>query len=176
MKWYYVVLLIFFILLSCITIYNAVMPQNYNGNGVSFDYPGTWIKLNQDQLNNTNESMQSDIVAVSDPNSAHNENIIVIVQKTVKIGTLDEIVAASKDELGKDWGAVMHSDNIIKVDGRDAHDIIYTTDSRSNKKERMVIFDKNNMVYCIIMGGSISAFDSQKDNFDMIVNSFKVTE
>ncbi len=29
----------------------------------------------------------------------------------------------------------MHSDNIIKVDGRDAYDIIYTTDSRSNKKK-----------------------------------------
>ncbi len=84
MKWYYVVFLIFFIVLSCITIYNAVMPQNYNGNGISFDYPGTWIKLNQNQLNNTNESMQSDLVAVGDPNNVHNANIIVIVQKTEK--------------------------------------------------------------------------------------------
>lgn len=89
---------------------------------------------------------------------------------------MDEIVAASKAEIEKDWGAIMMSDDMIKVDGRDAHDIIYTTDSRSNKKERMVIFDKNNTIYCIIMGGSISAFDGQKDNFDMIVNSFKVTE
>jgi hypothetical protein len=40
----------------------------------------------------------------------------------------------------------------------------------------MVIFDKNDIVYCIILGGSASAFDGQKNNFDMIVNSFRVTE
>jgi hypothetical protein len=176
MKWYYVVFFIFFIVISCATIYKAVMPHNYNENGVSFNYPGTWIKLNPNQLNNTNESTNSDLVAVGDPNSAHSGNIIVIVQRTEKVGNLDEIVEASKAELAKDWGAVVLSDNIIKVDRRYAHDIIYTTDSRSNKKQRMVIFDKNEMVYCIILGGSISAFDGQKDNFDMIVNSFKVTE
>lgn len=176
MKWYYVVFFIFFIVISCATIYKAVMPHNYNENGVSFNYPGTWTKLNPNQLNNTNESTNSDLVAVGDPNSAHSGNIIVIVQRTEKVGNLDEIVEASKAELAKDWGAVVISDNIIKVDGRDAHDIIYTTDSRSNKKQRMVIFDKNEMIYCIILGGSISAFDGQKDNFDMIVNSFKVTE
>lgn len=176
MKWYYVVFFIFFIVISCATIYKAVMPHNYNENGVSFNYPGTWTKLNPNQLNNTNESTNSDLVAVGDPNSAHSGNIIVIVQRTEKVGNLDEIVEASKAELAKDWGAVVISDNIIKVDGRDAHDIIYMTDSRSNKKQRMVIFDKNEMIYCIILGGSISAFDGQKDNFDMIVNSFKVTE
>lgn len=176
MKWYYVVFFIFFIVISCATIYKAVMPHNYNENGVSFNYPGTWTKLNPNQLNNTNESTNSDLVAVGDPNSAHSGNIIVIVQRTEKVGNLDEIAEASKAELAKDWGAVVISDNIIKVDGRDAHDIIYTTDSRSNKKQRMVIFDKNEMVYSIILGGSISAFDGQKDNFDMIVNSFKVTK
>lgn len=176
MKWYYVVFFVFFIVISIATIYKAVTPQNYNENGISFDYPGTWIKLEPNQLNNTNDSTASDITAVGDPNSAHSGNIIVIVQRIEKVGTLDEIAEASKAEIEKDWGAVMLSDNIIKVDGRDAHDIVYTTDSRSNKKQRMVIFDKNDMVYCIILGGSISAFDGQKDNFDMIVNSFKVTE
>lgn len=176
MRWYYIIFFAFLIVISSFTVYKAVTPQNYNSSGVSFNYPGTWVKLSPNQLNNTNESTRSDIVAVGDPNSAQNGNIIVIVQRSDKVGTLDEIVAASKAELQKDWGAVMLSDNIIKVDGRDAHDIIYTTDSRSNKKERMVIFDKNDMVYCIIMGGSVSAFDGQKNNFDMIVNSFKVTE
>ncbi len=89
---------------------------------------------------------------------------------------MEEIVEASKADLQKDWGATMLSDNIITVDGIQAHDVIYTTNSSTNKKERMVIFDKNDIVYCIILGGSASAFDSQKSNFDMIVNSFQVTE
>lgn len=82
MKWYYTV---FFIVISCATIYKAVTPQNYNSNGVSFDYPGTWVKLEPNQLNNTNESMKSDVVAVGDPNSAHNGDIMVIVQKNDKL-------------------------------------------------------------------------------------------
>lgn len=69
----------------------------------------------------------------------------------------------------------MISDNIITVDGRQAQDVIYLTDEKYNKKERMVFFDKNNMVYCIILGSTPSAFDGQKNNFNMIVNSFKVT-
>nr|WP_319373486.1 hypothetical protein [uncultured Methanobacterium sp.] len=69
----------------------------------------------------------------------------------------------------------MLSDNLITVDGRQAHDVIYITNSSTNKKERMVILDKNDKVYCIILGGSVSAFDGQKNNFDMMVNSFRVT-
>lgn len=148
------------------------MPQNYNSNGISFDYPGTWVKLSP---SNANASVvKSNVVAVGDPNSPETGNIIVIIQKTKKSGTMDEIVEASKADLNKDWGAVVQSEKTIKVDGRDAKDIIYTTNSSSNKKERMVIFDKNDFVYCIIMGGPVSAFDGQKNNFDMIVNSFKV--
>lgn len=175
MKWYYVLFLIFILCISLLSIYKAVIPQNYNSNGVSFDYPGTWTKLTLNQPN-TNKSNISNVVVIGDPNSAPNNNIMVIVQKTKKIGKLEEIVAASKADLQEDWGAVMLSDNIINVDGREAHDIIYKTNSSTNKKERMVIFDKNNMIYCIILGAHASAFDSQKNNFDMIVNSFKVTD
>ena len=99
-------------------------------------------------------------MAVGDPNSA--QNIVVIVQKTKKEGNLDEIVTASKADLQKDWNASMISDNMITVDGRKAHEVIYLTDSKTNKKEQMVIFDKNEMVYFIIFGCHTSAFDSQK--------------
>jgi hypothetical protein len=175
MKWYYVLFVIFVVVISALSIYKAVTPQNYNSNGVSFDYPGTWTKLTPNQSDNANKSTKSNVVAVGDPNSAQTGNIIVLVQKTNKSGTLEEIVEASKADLKKDWGATMQSDNLITVDGIQAHDVIYTTNSSTNKKERMVIFDKNDIVYCIILGGSASAFDSQKNNFDMIVNSFKVT-
>lgn len=173
MKWYYVLFLISVLVISVLSVYKALTPQNYNSNGISFNYPGTWTKMTLNQSYNANESTKSNVVTVGDPNS--DQNIIVIVQKTKEIGTLEEIVAASKADLQNDWGAVMLLDNIITVDGMDAHDITYKTNSSTNKKERMVIFDKNNMIYCIILGGSASAFDSQKNNFDMIVNSFKVT-
>ena len=176
MKWYYALFLIFLVVMSVLFIYRAVMPQSYNSNGVYFDYSGTWVELTPNQSNDSNSTYKSNVVAVGDPNSADAGNIIVLVQKTNKSGTMEEIIEASKADLKKDWGAVMLSDNIITVDGRQAHDIVYVTDSETNKKERMVIFDKNNMVYCIILGGSASAFDGQKDNFDLIVNSFRVTE
>jgi len=176
MKWYYVLFLVFFIVISALFIYKAITPQNYNSNGIYFEYPGTWAELTPNQSNTSNSSSNSNVVAVGDPNSADTGNIIVLVQKINKSGTLEEIIEASKADLKEDWGATMLSDNIITVDGIQAHDIVYVTDSESNKKERMVIFDKNDIVYCIILGGSASAFDGQKNNFDMIVNSFRVTE
>lgn len=177
MKRYYIVIfLIFFVILSVLSVYKAVTPQNYNSNGISFDYPGTWIKISPNQSYFSNQSANSDIVALGDPNGAQNTQTTVIFQKTQKAGTLEEIVNASKAELQKDWGAVMLSENMTTVDGRPAYEVIYTfNNSGDSKKERMIILDKNDMVYTIILGGSASVFDSQKNNFDMIIKSFKVT-
>jgi len=175
MKWYYTLFLVFFIIISALTIYKAVTPQNYNSNGIYFEYPGTWVELTPNESNNSSSS-NSNIVAVGDPNSAETGNIIVLVQKINKNDTLEEVVEASKAHLLEDWEGAMLSDDIITVDGRQAHDIVWVTDAKTNKKERMVIFDKNDVVYCIILGGYASAFDGQKNNFDMIVNSFRVTE
>lgn len=176
MKWYYILFFIFVIVISLLSIYTALTPHNYNSTGVYFNYPGTWTILTPGQSEDANESTKSNVVVVGDPNSAQTGNIMVLVQKTNKSGTLEEIVEASKDDLKKDWGATMLSDNLIIVDGKQAHDVIYITNSSTNKKERMVILDKNDKVYCIIFGGSVSAFDGQKNNFDMIVNSFRVTD
>lgn len=174
MKWYYYLFIAFVLVLSILAVYKAITPQNYNSNGISFEYPGTWIIAT---LNNSeNNSNSNVVVAVGDPNSAQNTSVLAMVQKSEKSGTLEEIVNASKDELKKDWGAEMLSDNIITVDGRQAHDIIYKTDGKTNKKERMVIFDKDETVYCIVLGGTASVFDIQKKNFDLIVNSFTVTQ
>ena len=49
MKWYYVLFLIFVLFISLLSIYKALTPQNYNSNGVSFDYPGTWTELTLNQ-------------------------------------------------------------------------------------------------------------------------------
>lgn len=176
MKWYYTLFFIFVIIISSLSIYTAITPHNYNSNGIYFNYPGTWSIITPNQSNDSGASTKSNVVAVGDPNSGDTGNILVLVQKTNKSGTLDEIVEASKADLQGDWNATMLSDNLITVDGRQAHDVVYVTDPKTNKKERMVIFDKNNKVYCIILGGTASAFDGQKNNFDMIVNSFRVTE
>ncbi|MCC7560993.1 MAG: hypothetical protein KO318_11300 [Methanobacterium sp.] len=176
MKWYHVFFFVFVIAISSLTIYTALTPHTYSSNGIYFNYPGTWNEITPNPVNGTNVSTNSNIVVVGDPNSADNGNIIVLVQKINKTGTLDEVAEASKTHLLEDWKGAMLSDDIITVDGRQAHDIIWVTDSKTNKKERMVIFDKNDMVYCIILGGSASAFDAQKKNFDLIVYSFRVID
>jgi len=173
MKWYYIFLVVV-IVLSTLTVYKALTPQNYDSNGISFNYPGSWVQLSLNNSDEVNGTAKYNVVAIGDPNS--DQNILVIVQKTKKSGTLEDIVAASKADLKKDWNATMLSDDIINVDGRQAHDVVYVTDPKTNKKERMVIFDKNNMIYCIILGSSTFAFDGQKNNFDMIVKSFRVTD
>lgn len=144
---YIIIFLVFFGILSVLSVYKAVTPQNYNSNGISFDYPGNWIKISPNQSYFTNQgTSSSDIVALGDPNSAQNTQTIVIFQKTGKSGTLEEIVNASKAELQKDWEAVMLSENRITVDGRPAYEVIYTfNNSGDSKKERMIILDKNDI-------------------------------
>lgn len=175
MKWYYILFAVFFMGISVLTIYTAITPHIYSSNGIQFNYPGTWTVITPNQQSNDDgASTKYNVVAVGDPNSADTGNILVLIQKKNKSGTLDEIAEASKADLKKDWNATMLSDTVITVDGAQAHDIIYITDPKVNKKERMVILDKNNMVYCIILGCTVSAFDGQKNNFDMIINSFQV--
>jgi len=171
MKWYYTLFFIFVVILFALTVYKNIVPQTYDSNGILFNYPGTWGELSKNP-SSENHTSSKNIVAVGDPNSGQNGNIIVLVQRTNQSGTLDEIVAASKADLEKDWQAKILSDNIITVDGQRAHDFIYLTNT--SKEERTVIFTKNNIVYSIILGSDTSAFDSQKNKFDLIVNSFKV--
>ncbi|KAF5075626.1 PsbP [anaerobic digester metagenome] len=175
MKWYTAMFLIVIVVLSVLSVYRGLTPQTYNENGVYFKYPGTWNQLSAKdwdiKSNNT-------IAVVGDSNNAQNSSYItmVMVQKTNQSGTLDEIVAASKANLQKDKKAVMISDKNITVNGVKAHDVFYNVTMGGVKKEvRLVVLAQNNTVYSLTLSAPASDFANQKENFDMVVRSFKIT-
>lgn len=178
MKWYTVLFLIVLVVLSILSIYKALTPQTYNDNGISFNYPGTWNQLSAKDWDINSTSSNPTIAVVGDSNNAQNNSYVTMamVQKTNQSGTLDEIVAASKADLQKDKKAVMISDKNITVNGLKAHDVFYNvTMGGVNKKARLVVLVKNNTVYSLTLSAPASEFANQKENFDMIVKSFKVT-
>jgi|GEM_PF-553109 len=178
MKWYTVLFLIVLVVLSILSVYKALTPQTYSDNGISFNYPGTWDQLSAKDWDINSTSSNPTIAVVGDSNNAQNNSYVTMamVQKTNQSGTLDEIVAASKADLQKDKKAVMISDKNITVNGLKAHDVFYNvTMGGVNKKARLVVLVKNNTVYSLTLSAPASEFANQKENFDMIVKSFKVT-
>ena len=178
MKWYTALFLIVLVVLSILSVYKGLTPQKYSDNGVSFNYPGTWNQLSAKDWNINSSSSNSSIIIVGDSNNAQNSSYVtmVMVQKTNQSGTLDEIVAASKADLQKDKKAVMISDKNITVNGVKAHDVFYNVTMGGVKTEaRLVVLAKNNTVYSLTLSAPASEFANQKENFDMIVKSFKVT-
>lgn len=179
MKWYTVLFLIVLVVLSILSVYKALTPQNYSDNGVSFNYPGTWNQLSAKDWNLNSTSSNPIIAIVGDSNNAQNSSYVtmVTVKKTNQSGTLDEIVAESKADLQRDNKAVMISDKNITVNGVKAHDVLYNVTMDGVKKEaRLVVLAKNNTVYSLNLSAPDSEFANQKENFDMVVKSFKVTE
>lgn len=151
--------------------------QTYNESGVSFDYPMGWTKLSASQMSTEVEGAAPMVAAVADEDSISNNTYqtLVAVQKTNSTGTLDEGVSASKSALESE-GAVVVSESNLTVDGSTAREFTYTMKIGSvDKKESIIIFEKNNYIYAITLSAKASDFDSQKENFDMIIKSFKVT-
>ena len=175
MKWYTVLFISAVIILSILAVYKGLTPQTYSEDGVSFNYPGTWTKLSS---NTTNSNTSTLIAAVGDVNNAQNSSYITtaMVQKAHISGTLDQIAAASKTDLENDKKAVMTSDENITINGMKGQDITYnvTTDG-VNKENRLIILQKDNTIYSITLSTPASNFNNQKENFNTIIQSFKVT-
>jgi hypothetical protein len=148
--------------------------NTYNSSGISFNYSSNWQEL-------PNIKTPNAIVAVGDPNSVNsstnNVNTLVIIQKvampqgTTLKQTYDDIYA----QYAKDSSYRAISEKTVTVNGLTAYENIHRINvSGVQKEEKAVWFGKNGNIYVILCGALPSDFDSQRANFDMVINSFKI--
>jgi hypothetical protein len=148
--------------------------NTYNFNGISFNYSSSWQEI-------SNIKTQDALVGVGDPDSVdkptNDVNTLVIVQKVPMPSgsTLRQFYDDTYTKYAQDSTFQTISDKTIKVNGLTGYENVHKIIVNGVlKEERVVWLEKNGNVYVILCGALIGDFDKNKDNFDMIINSFKV--
>ncbi len=162
------------VLVLIVAMSGCTSSNSYSGNGVSFNYPSEWKELNVSPPN---------LVGVGDPNSVDNQtknvNTVVAIQKTaIPAGqTLKQVYDTTYQEFAQtDSSFKTVSDTTMTVDGTTAYVNTHLINVDGvQKQEQAVWLLKNGYAYVILCGALPSQFSSQQANFNMIINSFKVT-
>ncbi|MDP3034979.1 MAG: PsbP-related protein [Methanobacteriaceae archaeon] len=141
-------------------------------NNVSFTYPGTWA-IADSQANDT-------IAAVADPSSVNAQTglaqTVVTVQLKKLTGTFDSMYADNYESLFSNSSYQRVSEGNLTLNGRNVLEYVYTIDADgTNIKQRAIWIQDNKNVYVILCSALTSQFDKEKQNFDMIINSFNIS-
>ncbi|MGF7117102.1 PsbP-related protein [Methanobacterium oryzae] len=155
---------------------NTTLNQTntYSGDDFTVNYPQDWEQLSS--------KAQNSVVAFGDPNSADgngNVQINVVIQKVVKPNgtTLQQYFNATYTQFAsQNLGYQPISEGNITVNGVTALENVYKINSGTAKQQRAVWIEKKNLpvVYIILCSAPVSDYNAQQQNFDMIVNSFKL--
>ncbi|MGB9979777.1 PsbP-related protein [Methanobacterium sp.] len=154
---------------------STVPTESYAVNGISFNYPDSWVELK-------NITTQNSIVAYGDPDSidkpTNRVNTLVIVQKVPMPSgfTLKQFYDDTYAKFAaQDPSFQQISDSTTTVDGTTAYVNTHKIDvGRVQKEEKAVWLEKDGYIYIILMGSIPDAFSNQQANFDAIINSFQV--
>jgi hypothetical protein len=143
--------------------------QTYSQNNVSFNYPGEWASANPTAANS--------IAAVADPNSVQSgsPSTVVIIQKpnATAGSNLSEVYAANYATFFNNTGYQQVSEGNITVNGSNALENVYKSNSTTPKQYRAVWLQENNTIYVILCIANESDFNNEQVNFNLIINSFK---
>lgn len=149
--------------------------NTYSEDGVSFNYPDGWQQLTD--IKNTNA-----VAGFGDgdtlDSSTGNVNTVVIIQKTAmpKGFTLKQAFDATINQIAsQDSSFKKISAKKVTVNGTTAYEAVYKIKvSGVQKQERSVWFEKEGYIYAVTASSLPSDFNSEQENFDVIINSFKV--
>ena len=162
------------ILVLIVALSGCTSTNTYNANGVSFNYPTSW-----QQYSSPNTGA---LVAVGDPNSKDNStgnptSIVVIQSIPLPSGeNMKQVYDANYAQFSSSLTNYKTiSENTTTVDGTTAYVNVHSFDNNGvTTQEEAVWLSKNNNIYVILCSALQSNFASQQDNFNMIINSFKV--
>lgn len=143
--------------------------QAYSQNNISFNYPGGWATANTTAPNS--------IAAVADPNSVQSGSptTVVLIQKpnATAGSNLSAVYASNYATFFNNTGYQRVSEGNITVNGSDALENVYTSNSTNPKQYRAVWLDENGTIYVILCIANENDFKNQQANFNLIINSFK---
>lgn len=144
--------------------------QTYSQNNISFNYPGGWATANPTAPNS--------IAAVADPNSVQSGSptTVVLIQKpnATAGSNLSDVYASNYATFFNNTEYQRVSEGNITVNGANALENVYTTNSTNPKQYRAVWLDENGTIYVILCIANQSDYKDQQANFNLIINSFKV--
>lgn len=144
--------------------------QTYSQNNVSFNYPGEWA--------NATPTAPNAIAAVADPNSVQSgiPSTVVIIQKpnATAGSNISAVYASNYATFFNNTGYQQVSEGNITVNGNDALENIYKSNSTNPKQYRAVWLNENGTIYVILCIANENDFKNEQDNFNLIINSFKV--
>ncbi len=148
--------------------------KTYSANGISFNYPDSWVPAST--------SVSNAVVSFGDPKSVNastgNVNTLLIVQKVAMPSnmTLKQAFDSNFAKVAAQNPSYQLIDNTTTtVDGTTAY--INTHKINANgvqKEEKAVWIEKNGNIYVILMGTIPDAFNNQQANFDAVIKSFHV--
>ncbi len=173
-----IILLISIVLISgCTTSGNQTTTntstglKSYNGDQFNFNYPSNWQIITSQAQNST--------IAVGDPTSADssgNVQVNVEIQAAVKPSNVtiqDYYNSTYAQFAAQNLGYKQLSDGTITVNGKTALENVYVLSSIS-KEQRAVWLQNGNNIYIILCSAPISQYSEEQENFNTIINSFKL--
>lgn len=146
--------------------------QLYSGSEFTFEYPSNWKQVTSQAINST--------VAFGDPGSADtngNTQVDVVIQKAVKPTSipLQNYYAATYAQFAaQNLSFTPVTEGSIVINGMSGLEIVYKINSPAPKQQRAIWLQKKNVIYIILCSAPVSSYNSQQENFDTIVNSFKL--
>ncbi|GAB6055274.1 hypothetical protein HYG87_05240 [Methanobacterium alkalithermotolerans] len=140
-------------------------------NGVSFDYPGTWVVATS-KANDT-------IASVADPRSVNTATgfaeTVVTIQRINRTGTFNSMYDQNYATLFNNSSYQRVSESNITMGNVQARENVYTVDDNGIlKQQRAIWIEDSNQIYVILCSALINQFERERQNFDLIVNSFKI--
>jgi ABC-type sulfate/molybdate transport systems ATPase subunit len=147
--------------------------KTYSAGGISFKYPGSWNIIAATTNNTT-------IVTVNDVNfnrTNATRGAAVMILKTPKTSNANaQQLRQQMLQRAQHTGANATVTTATTVNGISANETTYNEKNRAGRQEQVKIidFEKNNNFYIIMLVPFGGDLQSQKQNFDLIVNSFKV--
>jgi hypothetical protein len=185
-SWWWIVLLVLVVLASGCTIQNPDEKSNYyNSSSVFFNYPDTW------EIARSIEVAGVEAVIVTDPTASKyiNESstleeleslnitegtvfIYLMIPKTSEVN-LNSTVTDVQQRLAQK-GAKVTKNRTTNVSGIVANETTLTKTSEGITSEgKLIAFERNDSVYALILITAGNRYESQKQNFDVILSTLR---
>ncbi|MDD1763435.1 MAG: hypothetical protein LUQ70_01805 [Methanobacteriaceae archaeon] len=166
---------------------NQILTNYYNSSSVFFNYPDTW------DVARSIEVAGAEVVIVTDPTASKyiNESttredleslnitngtvfIYIKIPKTPDVN-INSTVTEILQRLTQKGGKITQT-TTTNVSGIVANETALTrTNEGATSEGKIIAFEKNDNIYALILVTAGNTYESQKKNFDLILNSLKVT-
>ncbi len=149
----------------------------YSASGIYLEYPASWNVTTDEVNGSTMQIVIQDPASASDPNSTQLAAFTILKVQKDPYQTLEQRKDSFIQSLTSSGAniALANSTNIT-INGINATDAIYTGNGPKYEKIelKMVYFEENNIFYIMAFLTKGTDLQSQKQYFDVILNSFKV--